>query len=243
MKQQNAVLKSKRLAKGAIAFGLLLGAYTAPANASTLPQPGSNPLAGILGQFEQYFSSISSYIQDLASAALAPLGEDIQAAISSATGSLGLPDPIVAREAVSGTLKDDDTLVYSTERATNEVDRQITRAAVSATLGEEGQQRTQESLQATTEAVSVAEQAANAAQGEVVTQNVMKQIATQNAQTTALLGALRQDSLALRQDAQLTNLNLTNISRAVDGQNRAAGLEKVGEGMQTLRASSQARLF
>ena len=39
------------------------------------------------------------------------------------------------------------------------------------------------------------------------------------------------------------NLNLTNISRSVDGQNQARQKEVVGQGFSNLRTASQARLF
>ncbi|MGB3642690.1 MAG: hypothetical protein WBA39_34665 [Rivularia sp. (in: cyanobacteria)] len=82
-----------------------------------------------------------------------------------------------------------------------------------------------------------------AAQDEVVTQNVMKRIAQQNTSTAAILGAMRADGLKSKQSQDLANLNLTNISRSLDGQNQARQKEIIGQGFSNLRTASQARLF
>ena len=71
----------------------------------------------------------------------------------------------------------------------------------------------------------------------------MKRIAQQNTQITGILGAMRTDGLKYKQSQDLANLNLTNISRSVDGQNQARQKEVVGQGFSNLRTASQARLF
>jgi hypothetical protein len=58
-----------------------------------------------------------------------------------------------------------------------------------------------------------------------------------------ILGAMRTDGLKSKQSQDLANLNLTNISRSLDGQNQARQKESVGQGFNNLRTASQARLF
>jgi hypothetical protein len=68
-------------------------------------------------------------------------------------------------------------------------------------------------------------------------------MALQNAQISSVLGSLRADSLQAAQRQELTNVNLTNISRSIDGQNQAKQAEMVGTGLEVLRTTSRARLF
>ncbi len=128
-------------------------------------------------------------------------------------------------------------------KLTNEIDRQITRASADTTLSKQGQQLTKQQVEKTQTSIEQVEASAVAAQDEVVTQNVMKRMAQQNTQIAGILGAMRTDGLKSKQSQDLANLNLTNISRSLDGQNQARQKETVGQGFSNLRTASQARLF
>lgn len=207
----------------------------------------NNPVAQIFEQIEQQFKSLNNYVSSILADKLKPLadslGEDLQAAIDEAMGALGLPDPTQAREKVEQIAAVSTSPINSAERITNEVDRQITRAVADSTLSKTGQKRTKEQVEKTQQSVQQVQQQADVAQGEVITQNVMKQIAAQNAQNAALLGAIRADGLRLQQSQDLANTNLTNISRAVDGQNQAKARETVGQGFENYRTAAKARLY
>lgn len=224
----------------------LMGVVSTPAYATT-NAGGDNFFTQVFGELNHQLESVRSYLDKIVADKLKPLseslGKDLDSALSSATGVLGLPDPTQSRKDVEEIASTADIPVYSADKATNEVDRQITLAASDATLGREGQQRIKEQASQTQNSVDTVQQQANAAQQEVVTQNVLKQIALQNTRTTAILGSLRADSLQAAQRQELANLNLTNISRSVDAQNQAMQAEKVGTGFDTLRITSRARLF
>lgn len=220
----------------------LCGIASIPASAVPI-----NPLSDLLGQIQRYFNQAENYISQALAEKIKPLEEavnkDFQTAINSAIGVLGIPDPIATRKSVEETLSDSDVAVNPLERTTNEVDRQITRSTAAATLGTEGQQRTQQEITATKQSVDLVQQQAQQAQEEVVTQNVMKRIAQQNTQISAMLGAMRNDSLQSAQRQELANINLTNISRSLDSQNQAKSNEMVGAGLETLKITSRAKLF
>ncbi|MBD1922596.1 hypothetical protein H6F77_16120 [Microcoleus sp. FACHB-831] len=224
----------------------LIGAISTPARAVTNAS-SDNFFTQLFGELNHQIESVRGYLDKIVADKLKPLseslGKDLDSAISSATGVLGLPDPAQSRKDVEEIASAADSPVYGADKATNEVDRQITRGASDATLGLSGQQRLKEQASQTQNSVDIVQQQANAAQEEVVTQNVMKQIALQNARTGAILGSLRADSLQAAQRQELANLNLTNISRSVDAQNQAMQAEKVGTGFDTLRITSRARLF
>ncbi|MBW4595419.1 MAG: hypothetical protein KME46_21565 [Brasilonema angustatum HA4187-MV1] len=219
----------------------------AQAGAVELPLIGDSPLAKVFEPLQQQLNSWNAYVSSILSDKLEPLtkslGGDLQAAINEAMGALGLPDPTQTRKEVEKIAAGSTTPINGAERATNEVDRQITRAVADATLGKVGQQRTKEQVEKTQSSIQQVVVHAQAAQGEVVTQNVMKQIAAQNAQTAAILGAMRADGLRLQQSQDLANTNLTNISRAVDGQNQAKVRETVGQGFENYRTAARAWLF
>lgn len=259
-------MKTVTTAKSVVASSclalVLVGAVSTSAKAATLSLNGSGvitppfngtgnggntPLTQVFGQLNQQLGSLSSYFNQIVAAKLAPLtkslGKDINAVVSDVTGALGLPDPIQARQEVEQVASSSNSPVYSAEPATNEVDRQITRSVVDATLGQAGQQQLQQAAQQTQNSVGQVQQQAQAAQQEVVTQNVMKQMALQNGETAALLGAMRADSLQALSGQELTNLNLTNISRSLDGQNQAKQSEMVGAGQDTFKTAARARLF
>jgi hypothetical protein len=239
--------KLKRLAYGFIGVFAISTIGLTSAYALEVPILKDTPLAEVFDQWQQKFTSLNKYVSDILSRKLSPLAEslggDLQAAIDEAMGVLGLPDSTEAREKVEDIAASTNSAVNTVERTTNEVDRQITRADSSATLSKAGQQRTSEQVEKTQTSIEQVYSDADAAQSEVVTQNVMKRIAQQNTQTAAILGAMRTDGLKLQQSQDLANLNLTNISRSLDGQNQARQKETVGQGFSNLRTASQARLF
>ncbi|MBF2014861.1 MAG: hypothetical protein IGS23_06585 [Rivularia sp. T60_A2020_040] len=212
------------------------------ASASSIPVIGNT-----LDKLKLDLKSFNTYVESILESKLEPLttslGKDIEAAINETLGVLGLPDATEARTEVEKVAATSDTAVNTVEQATNEIDRQITRAVINSTLGKNGQQLTLKEVEKTQTSIERVQSYAAAAQDEVVTQNVMKRIAQQNTSTAAILGAMRADGLKSKQSQDLANLNLTNISRSLDGQNQMRNKEIVGQGFSNLRTASLARLF
>ena len=200
-----------------------------------------------INQLKQELQSIDNYVESVLESKLQPLasslGKDVEAAINETLGVLGLPDAIEARTEVENIAASSDTAINTVEQVTNEVDRQITRAVVDSTLSKNGQKLNLQEVEKTQNSIERVQIYSAAAQDEVVTQNVMKRIAQQNTSTAAILGAMRADGLKSKQSQDLANLNLTNISRSLDGQNQMRNKEIVGQGFSNLRTASQARLF
>lgn len=204
-------------------------------------------VATIIEQWQQQVNSVNHYVSSIVSHKIEPLTEslsqDLQAAIDEAIGTLGLPDSTEIRKKVEDIAADANNAVNNVEQAINEVERQITRAASDATLSKSGQKNTKEQIHQTQSSIEQIYADSNAAQNDVVTQNVMKRIAQQNIQIAGILGAMRTDGLKSKQSQDLANLNLTNISRSLDGQNQARQKETVGQGFSNLKTAAQARLF
>lgn len=224
---------------GAIVISILGVSH---AQASSIPF-----IFNTISQLKQELQSIDNYVESVLESKLEPLasslGKDIEAAINETLGVLGLPDAIEARTEVENIAATSDTAINTVEQVTNEVDRQITRAVVDSTLSKNGQKLTNQEVEKTQNSIERVQIYSAAAQDEVVTQNVMKRIAQQNTSTAAILGAMRADGLKSKQSQDLANLNLTNISRSLDGQNQMRNKEIVGQGFSNLRTAAQARLF
>ncbi|NJM22320.1 MAG: hypothetical protein HC907_28230 [Richelia sp. SM1_7_0] len=201
-----------------------------------------NPLTALVEQTR----SLNKYISSTISRKLDNLAEslqgDLQAVISEASGVLGLPDATKVRQEIEEIAASDDNAVNSVDKVTNEIDRQITRAS-SFTLTKEGQENMKAEVEKTQTSIETVSIFSDAAQNDLVTQNVMKRIAQQNTQISGILGAMRTDGLKTKQSQDLANLNLTNISRSLDGQNQARQKESVGQGFSNLRTAAQSRLF
>ncbi|MEO1183415.1 MAG: hypothetical protein AAFX46_01310 [Cyanobacteria bacterium J06636_27] len=205
-----------------------------------------NPLVTVIEQLQEQTGSVNKYISSTISRKLDNLSEslegDLQAVVQEAAGVLGLPDAGEVRKEIEVMASDSNNAVNSVDKATNEIDRQITRAS-GFTLTKEGQENMKAEVEKTQTSIETVSIFSDAAQNDVVTQNVMKRIAQQNTQISGILGAMRSDGLKSKQSQDLANLNLTNISRSLDGQNQSRQKEVVGQGFNNLRTASQARLF
>jgi hypothetical protein len=207
----------------------------------------SNPVTKVFDQWQEQLGSINKYISSTISRKLGDLSDslrgDLQAAVNESVGALGLPDATETREKVEEIVASTNTAVNPVDKTTNEIDRQITRADSDSTLSKKGQKITKQQVEKTQTSIEQVKNSGEAAQDEVVTQNVMKRMAQQNTQIAGILGAMRTDGLKSKQSQDLANLNLTNISRSLDGQNQAQQKQVVGQGFNNLRTASQARLF
>jgi hypothetical protein len=237
----------KKATHGIIGVAIISTICISSAYGLEIPILKNNPLASLFDQWQQQLTSLNQYVSSIISRKLDVLSEslngDIQAAVDEAVGALGLPDATIVREKVEEIEALSDDAVNTVDKATNEIDRQITRGVADITLSKQGQENTKQQVEKTQDSIEQVQIYSDVAQEEVITQNVMKRIAQQNAQTAAILGAMRTDGLKVRQSNQLANLNLTNISRSLDGQNQAHQKEVVGQGFNNLRTASQARLF
>jgi septal ring factor EnvC (AmiA/AmiB activator) len=119
----------------------------------------------------------------------------LQAAVNESVGALGLPDAIETREKIEDIATSNNSAVKSVDKATHEINRQITRASADTALSKQGQQLTKQQVEKTQTSIQQVEASGKAAQDDVVTQNVMKRIAQQNTQIAGILGVMRTDGL------------------------------------------------
>jgi hypothetical protein len=223
----------------------LLAAF--PASAATPGGGSTNPLQGLMDWFNEQLSSVQKYadsfLKDQMEAISKTFGQEFAGVTKDITGALGLPDPSEARKKATEASLGSENPLYSGEQVANEVDRQSTKASAAAILSQEGQEQQKTAYEQSQQSVASVGQAAEKAQGENVTQNVMKQIATQNAETAKLMGGVQSSLLKQNEQQAQANTQLTNISRTMDGQTKAQNAERVGAGYGNFGVASQAGLF
>lgn len=199
-----------------------------------------NPLSGITDWFNQAKSTVESYVQDIGKQ-LSGFGQEFEGIAQDAVGALGLPDPAQLREELDKVVT--DSPIFSKEGVANEADRQTALGSASAILSEDGQTQQAQAYEQTQTQLETIGQQAQAAQGMDVTQNVMKQMALQQSETTQVLAGMRSDLLKMNEQQATQTVVQTNISRTLDGQQQQQNVERVGTGFSNLRTASQAALF
>jgi hypothetical protein len=223
---------------------------TSPAYALSLPQiPQSllkSPLQQIVQEFKQRLSSLEFYVDDILGERLNSLSEQVQTDIftlvEDAKGRLGIPDPGEIRLRLEELVANENP-TYDVEWAATEVERQLARAQAAETFSKQGQILQEERLERIQVSVEQTQQLGMEAQQDRATQDVMKRIAAQNTELGALLGSMYADQERIHRSGDLQNLQLSNISRTLDTQNRTQTAQTLGASFQVMRTAGFGRLF
>ncbi|MFP4008565.1 MAG: hypothetical protein ACLFV6_11265 [Spirulinaceae cyanobacterium] len=203
----------------------------------------NNPLDSLISQLNEQLQAIQSTFEGEINDRLASITEGLSQDVDAAVGSLGLPDVLATRSQIEGAQSSETEGIYRETAIANEIDRLVTRMNGATVLSTEGQERAQQSLQQTQQTVEMVGAEATIAQGEVVTQNVMKRIARQNQLTSSVLGDLRAGQIQANQSQALANTNLSNISENLDGERARQSGENLGAAFDVLRSASFVGLY
>ena len=177
-------------------------------------------------QYSQVKQQIESQIQNLGRDFTGSLGQlsqevqsQVQAKINSTIGALGLPDLVKAGEQIESTISNTKADILHLDprikgkNAREDWNRKYTTNQAQSVLGTEGQKTMQQRQEVARLAVDTASSNAEAAQSDLVTQDIMKKVALQNAQIAKVLD-LVQDSLQQQnQIAATQNVNLSDIAQ------------------------------
>lgn len=197
----------------------------------------ATPSYGIIN-VNDFFSSIISdiqseleNIQDLAEGKIEEtwtgIKEDAKAAIQSAIGEMGAPDPIASSEELKDRIENESS-IYEAEQQGQALERQLALAQIQSVIGESGQEQTAHKIDQTTQISEEAKGIADAAQYMDSSQDVLKVIAGQNALVVSMLAQQRTDSLISRQDTAYSNLMLNQIAENLAAQNASKQAENTG---------------
>ena len=186
-----------------------------PANASW------NPLSPLINQAENLKNDIVSFYNNLDSNILQLLGLDQDSEFNITFGELGLPDMKDLEAEVRKLLSEEGNTTME-HILRHELERNITREkGYSSTLSKEGQENQAQKIENLSSNASSTAVQGQQAQTRIVTQEVLKDIALQNAQISETMSLMGTEIMDMSQKQDLANINLSNISEGIDRQNLA----------------------
>jgi hypothetical protein len=218
-----------------------------------LYQQLSNSINAQLQSAQSYFNI---YAQNQVKSWGKQANQTIADAVSNSTGALGLPDVFQVKNTAKSVNNPASTINISDQAVISAIS-DITNASSSSILSQEGQQKTKEEsdrvaglVQDSNSVVDSVNSSNNAAQAADSTQDVVKQLAAQNAdlskqkaQLASVSGSINSNLQTLNKQQALTNVNLDQINKTTAGQTQQKNLETLSVGRDNYTRASRARLF
>jgi hypothetical protein len=227
----------------------------------------ADPFAPFLALFNSYFEELTAYLAQFSLPNIfVTLQNEVQQALSSSLGALGIPSPNSVRQALDQLITVNSIPDFFNSNRTsrvgfeaNEADRQSARAGVDAILGDQGQQNTLDSVDLTNSAVidSYAAATTGTALGPGICQTFagnggcynlpsysqVTALLAQTALSTQLIGGLRTDNLIGQQNQQWNTLINAEMAESIDEQNRADQSRSTANSVRVQIVSEQSTLF
>jgi hypothetical protein len=152
-------------------------------------------------------------------------------------GALGVPIPEEIEQQVAENLPDIDG-VYVEDILIDELKRSADEAAVESVLGEEGQKKRKEGIEKIDEIANEIGSLADEANASIVTQEVMKKIAAQNARTAIIQQDLSNTLKSLEVSTNVSNNTLNRIDATTTGQLQKENIEEIQLGGRILKLAA-----
>ena len=212
-----------------------------PATAQT------NQNQSFLTQFQQIYSSLQTYISNYQKEFTRSLGKleaELNQAIESSIGDLGIPDPLKAGKNIEKVIqKQEGNLLtldprIQAENAVKDWNQQYTLGQSESVLGVEGQRVQSQEAGITNDATSQSSENANAAQDDVITQDILKKVAIQNLQNAVIAKSIHSESQKQSRSLAVTNINLADISSRMDEQAAAKDQESSAATRQIIQSAA-----
>ncbi|WP_273770689.1 hypothetical protein [Nostoc sp. UHCC 0926] len=221
---------------------ILISFSSLPANAQ-----GQQNSQSFLTQFQQIYSSLQTYINNYQKEFTKSLGKleaELNQAIESSVGDLGIPDPLKAGKNIEKVIqKQEGNLLtldprIQAENAIKDWNQQYTRGQSESVLGVEGQRVQSQSAAITNDATSQSSENANAAQQDVVTQDILKKVAIQNLQSVVIAKSIHAEAQKQSRSLAVANINLADISSRMDEQAAAKDQESNAAARQIIQSAA-----
>ncbi|MGJ5633653.1 hypothetical protein [Nostoc sp. CALU 1950] len=220
---------------------ILISFSSLPANA----QASQNQ--SFLTQFQQIYSSLQTYISNYQKEFTKSLGKleaELTQAIESSVGDLGIPDPLKAGKNIEKVIeKQEGNLLIldpriQAENAVKDWNQQYTRGQSQSVLGVEGQKVQSQEAETTNDATSQSSENANAAQDDVITQDILKKVAIQNLQNAVIAKSIHSESQKQSRSLAAANINLADISSRMGEQAAAKDQESSAATRQIIQSAA-----
>ncbi|WP_292875492.1 hypothetical protein [Nostoc sp. NMS1] len=124
------------------------------------------------------------------------------------------------------------------ENAVKDWNQQYTLGQSESVLGVEGQRVQSQEAGITNDATSQSSENANAAQDDVITQDILKKVAIQNLQNAVIAKSIHSESQKQSRSLAVTNINLADISSRMDEQAAAKDQESSAATRQIIQSAA-----
>lgn len=225
---------------------ILISFSSLPANAE------ANQSQSFLTQFQQIYSSLQTYISNYQkefTKSLGKLSDELTQAIESSVGDLGIPDPLKAGKNIEKVIEKQEGALLTldpriqADNAIKDWNQQYTRGQSESVLGAEGQRVQSQEAAITNDATSQSSENANAAQDDVITQDILKKVAIQNLQNAVIAKSIHSEAQKQSRSLAVTNINLADISSRMDEQAAAKDQESNAATRQIIQSAAVADSF
>lgn len=221
---------------------ILISFSSLPANAQ-----GQENSQSFLTQFQQIYSSLQTYINNYQKEFTKSLGKleaELNQAIESSVGDLGIPDPLKAGKNIEKVIQRQEGALLvldpriQADNAIRDWNQQYTRGQSESVLGVEGQRVQSQSAAITNDATAQSSENANAAQQDVVTQDILKKVAIQNLQSVVIAKSIHAEAQKQSRSLAVANINLADISSRMDEQAAAKDQESNAATRQIIQSAA-----
>lgn len=225
---------------------ILISFSSLPANAQ------ANQNQSFLTQFQQIYSSLQTYVSNYQKEFTKSLGKleaELTQAIESSVGDLGIPDPLKAGKNIEKVIQKQEGALLTldpriqAENAVKDWNQQYTRGQSESVLGAEGQRVQSQEAAITNDATAQSSENANAAQDDVITQDILKKVAIQNLQNAVIAKSIHAESQKQSRSLAAANINLADISSRMDEQAAAKDQESNAATRQIIQSAAVADSF
>lgn len=210
--------------------------------------------SSFLEQFQQVMKSLQSYIKVYSEefsqqSKDSNKDEDLEIAITSTNGIMGIPDPLKAGKNIKVIIQKQDTDLVDTDSQTKGENAQrqwhqaYTYGLSGSVLGTEGQKTQAQEAEISNYAVESSSNNSEAAQNDVITQDILKKMAVQNLQTTVITKSIHGEAQKQTRALSAANINLSDISSRLDEQARKEQSNNNSSAKQILGAAAFADAF
>jgi hypothetical protein len=166
--------------------------------------------------------------------------------ILSATGALDAPDPMDSGERIREAIAKNKAESFKTSPSTQGTDaetdwhRVFTYGQSQSVLGVEGQKAQAQGIETSDYAVNTSLEQAEAAQSDVITQDLIKRAVIQSAQAAIIARSQHLESQKQSRALAAANINLADISETLDSQSRVEDMQSNAGARQLIESAAQA---
>ncbi|WP_191761933.1 hypothetical protein [Komarekiella delphini-convector] len=218
---------------------------------TTIPAVGQT-VPSFLTQFQQIYQSLQRHVEaykEEFTQAWGELGEELTKDINSTVGDLGIPDPLDAGKKIKVTISKKDTDLLETNpsaqgnAAVIDWNEQYSRGQAQSILGAEGQRVQAQESEISNDAAVTSLDNAQAAQADVITQDILKKMAVQNLQSAVITKSIHAESQKQSRALATANINLADISSSANEQARKQEAESNATAREIIRSAGAIDAF